>query len=94
MAQPVNSLPAMQQTQVQSLGEEDPLEKRMATHSSVLAWEIPWTEEPSGPQSSVSNSQTLLSTHTQTHRHTHTHTHEVKQMGKLVAREVQRIIWA
>ena len=38
----------MQKTQVQSLGWEDPVEKEMATHSSVLAWEIPWTEEPSG----------------------------------------------
>ena len=45
------SLPAMQETQVQSLGEEDPLEKGMAMHSSVLALEIPWTEEPGGLQS-------------------------------------------
>ena len=46
--------PAMQETQetwVQSLGWEDPLEKEMATHSSILAWEIPWTEEPGGLQS-------------------------------------------
>ena len=42
----VKNLPAMQETQVQSLGWEDPLEKEMATHSSILAWEIPWTEEP------------------------------------------------
>ena len=42
---------AMQETQVRSLGREDPLEKRMATHSSILAWSIPWTEEPGGPQS-------------------------------------------
>ena len=41
----------MQETQVQSLGGEDPLEKEMATHSSILAWEIPWTEEPGGLQS-------------------------------------------
>ena len=41
----------MQETQVQSLGQEDPLEKEMATHSSVLAWEIPWTEEPGRLQS-------------------------------------------
>ena len=41
----------MQETQVQSLGQEDPLEKEMATHSSVLAWEIPWTEELDGLQS-------------------------------------------
>ena len=44
--QTVKNLPAMQETWVQSLGQEDPLEKGMATHSSVLAWRIPWTEEP------------------------------------------------
>ena len=43
--------PAMQETWVQSLGREDPLEKGMATHSSILAWRIPWTEEPGGLQS-------------------------------------------
>ena len=42
----VKNLPAMQETQVQSLGGEGPLEREMATHSSILAWEIPWTEEP------------------------------------------------
>ena len=42
----VKNLPAMQETRVQSLGGEDPLEKGMATHSSILAWRIPWTEEP------------------------------------------------
>ena len=42
----VKSLPAMWETGVQSQGQEDPLEKKMATHSSMLAWEIPWTEEP------------------------------------------------
>ena len=47
----VKNLPAMQETQVRSLGQEDPLEKRMATHSSILAWRIPWTEEPGGVQS-------------------------------------------
>ena len=47
VAQTVKNLPAMQDTQVQSLGWEVPLEKRMATHSSILAWRIPWTEEPS-----------------------------------------------
>ena len=46
MAQTVKNLSAMQETQVQSLGQEDPLEKEMATHSSILTWEIPWTEEP------------------------------------------------
>ena len=50
----VMRLPTMQETQVQSLGREDPLEKEMATHSSTLAWEIPWTEEPGGLQSVVS----------------------------------------
>ena len=44
----VKSLPAVQETQVQSLGQEAPLEKGMATHSSILAWKIPWTEEPGG----------------------------------------------
>ena len=48
MAQTVKNLPAMQETQVQSLGQEDPLEKEMATHSSILAWRIPWTEELDG----------------------------------------------
>ena len=47
----VKNLPAIRETQVRSLGQEDPLEKEMATHSSFLAWEIPWTEEPSGLQS-------------------------------------------
>ena len=51
MAQMVKNLPAMQETQVQSLDREDPLEKKMATYSSILAWEIPWMEEPGGLQS-------------------------------------------
>ena len=51
MAQTVKNLPAMQESQVQSLGGEDPLEKGMATHSSILAWRIPWTEKPGGLQS-------------------------------------------
>ena len=46
VAQMVKCLPAIQETQVQSLGQEDPLEKEMATHSSTLVWKIPWTEEP------------------------------------------------
>ena len=50
MSQTVRNLPAMQKTWVQSLGQEDPLEKGMATHSSILTWEIPWTEEPGGLQ--------------------------------------------
>ena len=46
VAQTVKNLPAMHETQVQSLDQKDPLEKEMATHSSILAWEIPWTNEP------------------------------------------------
>ena len=51
MAQMVNNLPAIQESQVHSLGWEDPLEKEMATHSSTLSWRIPWTKEPGGLQS-------------------------------------------
>ena len=51
VAQSVKNLPAVQETQVQSLGWEDPLEKEMTTHSSILAWKISWTEEPGGLQS-------------------------------------------
>ena len=47
----VKSLPAMRETLVQSLGRKNPLEEELATHSRILAWEIPWTEEPGGPQS-------------------------------------------
>ena len=48
IAQSVKNLPAVQETQVQVLGWEEPLEKEMVTHSSMLAWRIPWTEEPAG----------------------------------------------
>ena len=51
LAQVVKNPPVIQETRVQSLGQEDPLEKGMATHSSILAWIIPWTEEPAGLQS-------------------------------------------
>ena len=51
IAQLVKNLPAMQETWVRSLGQEDPLEKEMANYSSILAWKIPWTEEPGGLQS-------------------------------------------
>ena len=57
----VKSLPAMQETWVQSLGWEDPLEEGMATHSSILSWRIPWTEEPGGLQPMGSQSWTRLS---------------------------------
>ena len=48
MAQRLKHLPLIRETWVRSLGQEDPLEKEMATHSSILAWRIPWTEEPGG----------------------------------------------
>ena len=67
----------MPKMQVQSLGQEDPLEKEMATHSSILAWEILWTEEPASysPWGSKELDMTEC-THTHnTHTHTHTHTH-------------------
>ena len=51
VAQRLKRLPAMRETWVRSLGQEDPLEKEMATHSSILAWRIPWTEESGGLQS-------------------------------------------
>ena len=57
-AQLVKNLPAMWETQVQSLGREDPLEKEMATHSSILAWRIPWTKEPGRLQSMGSQRDT------------------------------------
>ena len=62
VTQTVENLPAVQVTRVQSLGWKDPLERGMATHSSILAWEIPWTEDPGGLQSmGVTKSQTRLS---------------------------------
>ena len=54
MAQIVKNLPTMQEIWVQSLGQEDPPEEEMATHSSILAWKIPWTEEPGGLESTGS----------------------------------------
>ena len=58
MAQTVKNPPAVQETWVRSLDQEDPLEEEMVTHSSILAWRIPWTEKPDGLQS---QSQTRLS---------------------------------
>ena len=58
MAQTAKNLPAMQETQVRSLGWEDPLENGMATYSSILAWRISWTEEPGGLQSMETQSDT------------------------------------
>ena len=62
VAQMIKNLPAMWETQVQSLGREDPLEKRMATHSSTLAWRIPRTEEPGIEAHSLSSTLTSNST--------------------------------
>ena len=56
----VKNLPKVQETWVQSLGQEDTLEKEMTTHSSILAWKIPWTEESSGLQSKESDTTELL----------------------------------
>ena len=61
VAQMVKNLPAIQETWVKSLGWEDPVEKEMATHFSILAWRIPWTEEVGGLQSMGLQSQTGLS---------------------------------
>ena len=61
VAQMVKNLLAMQETRVQSLGQEDSLEKGMATHSGILTWRIPWTEEPRGLQSIGSQNWTQLS---------------------------------
>ena len=54
------NLPAMQETHVQSRGQEDPLEKEMATHSSIFAWKIPWTEEPGRLQSKGSQESIMI----------------------------------
>ena len=65
----VKNPPAMQETQVQSLGAEDPLEKEMATHSSILAWKIPWTAEPGGLQFMDSQRDTTEQLSAQAHTH-------------------------
>ena len=67
VAQMVKNLPAMRETQVWSLSQENPLEKGVATHSSILAWRTLWTEEPQATVHGVTKSQTGLSTHTHTH---------------------------
>ena len=61
VAQSVQNLPAMQETRVQSLGREDPLEKEMGTHASILAWRTPWTEKPGRLQSGESQRATTIS---------------------------------
>ena len=66
MAKNSPAMPETQESQVQSLGQEVPLEKGMATHSTILAWKIPWTEETGGLQSTGSQSWTQLSMHEHT----------------------------
>ena len=94
----IKNLPAIQETQVQSLGQEDLLEKGMATHSSILAWRIPWTEEHHGLQSmGLQRIRHDWLTHTQTHTHTfflslsvsHTHAHTLFLSLKYVRRRRQ-----
>ena len=75
MAQTVKHLPTMRETWVQSLGQEDVLEKDMATHSSILAWKIPWTEEPGRLQSM--GSQRVGHDSDFTHSLTHSLTHYI-----------------
>ena len=78
----VKNPPAVQEMPVQSLGREDPLEKEMATHSSILAWETPWTEELGGLQSTGLKRLSMHArarTHTHTHTYTHTHTHNAAE---------------
>ena len=69
VAQSVKNLPAMQKTWVQFLGWEDPLEKEMATHSSMLAWKIPWTQE-SGRLQSMGSKESDMTERLSTHTHT------------------------
>ena len=64
----IKNLPAMQETWVRSLGWEDPLEKEMATHSTILAWRVPWTEESGGLLSMGSQESDMLSDQTTTTR--------------------------
>ena len=72
----VKNSPAMQKTQkmqVQSLGQKDPLDKEMATHSSILVWKIPWTEEPGGLQSLWGHKDSDMTERACARAHTHTH---------------------
>ena len=80
VAQMVKNLPVMRETWVQSLGQEDPLEKGMTLHSSILAWRLPWTEEPGGLQS-----MGLLKSWIRLRdSHTHTHTHTQSRVNDLL----------
>ena len=79
VAQRVKRLPAVWEIWVRSLGQEDPPEKEMATHTSTLAWKTPWTEEP---VHRIAKSQTQLGTCVRTHSHTHTLKHMEYRMRK------------
>ena len=74
VAQRLKRLPATQETWVQSLGWEDPLEKEMATHSSILAWRIPWTQRSLVGYSLWARKESDMTERLHTHTHTHTHT--------------------
>ena len=76
VVQVVKNFPAMQETRVQSPGQEEPLEKGMATNSNILAWRISWTDEPGGLQS-MGSQRVGHNSVTNTHTHTHTHTHDM-----------------
>ena len=84
VAQLVKNLLAVRETWVRSLGWEGPLEEGMATHSSILAWRIPWTEEPGGLQSMGSHRIRHNWVIKRTHTHTHTHTHTRLLLAKIV----------
>ena len=75
VTQTAKNLPAMQETRVRPLGWEKPLEREIATHSSILAWEIPRTEEPGSYSYSPWGHKESDTTERLTHTHTHTHTH-------------------
>ena len=91
VTQTVKNLPEMQKTWVRSLSQEDALEKGMATHSSILAWRIPWTEEPGGLQSmrlQRDGHDWSIKTHS---THTHTHTHCILRASGLSGTLLMRI---
>ena len=86
----VNNLPVMQETRVQSLGQEDSLEESMTTHSSIFSWRIPWTEEPGRLQSvGLQRVGHNWATNTHTHTHTHTLTLQCSGTGSITGRELK-----
>ena len=91
VAQMVKNLPAMQETLVWSLGWKDPLEKRMSTHSNVLVWRIPWTEEPGGLQFMRSQ---RAGHNWVTHTHTHPLYHHLTKMKKLELWTANPLAWS